>query len=152
AAGLLAMEYERVTRFRLIPLHRSSSEALSLLRQDRVDVAGIHLASSESEAGSARAARSALGDGYLLLRFATWDEGLALHPSTSTASISSLVRSKLRWVGREKGTGARECQDEILGNRRQPQCVAKDHRGVAEAIRCGWADIGVCHRLVTAET
>src|SRR5262245_41464080 len=33
AAGLLAREYERVTGFRLLPLHRSSREALDLLRR-----------------------------------------------------------------------------------------------------------------------
>jgi len=133
AAGLLATEYERVTRFRLIPLHRSSREALNLLRQGRVDVAGIHLATSENE--SARAARAALGDGFSLFRFATWDEGLAVHPSTSASSVTSLLRSKLRWVGRENGTGARECQDQILSNRRRPHRMAKDHRGLTEAIR-----------------
>ena len=29
--------------------------------------------------------------------------------------------------------------------------IAKDHRGVADAIRCNWADIGVCLRLVAEE-
>jgi molybdate-binding protein len=29
--------------------------------------------------------------------------------------------------------------------------MARDHRGVAEAVRCGWADVGVCLRLVSEE-
>ena len=32
-----------------------------------------------------------------------------------------------------------------------PRCVATDHRGVAEAIRSGWADAGVCLRLASEE-
>jgi molybdate-binding protein len=29
--------------------------------------------------------------------------------------------------------------------------VARDHRGVVEAIRSGWADVGVCLRLASEE-
>jgi molybdate-binding protein len=41
--------------------------------------------------------------------------------------------------------------DELLHGRQPPRRVALDHRGVAEAIRCGWADAGVCVRLVSEE-
>jgi len=34
---------------------------------------------------------------------------------------------------------------------RTPRRIAFDHHGVAEAIRCGWADAGVCLRLVAEE-
>jgi molybdate-binding protein/transcriptional regulator with XRE-family HTH domain len=150
AASLIASEYERATGFRLLPLHRSSHEALELLRQGLVHVAGIHLATAKNDSGNARAAKNVLGGGFSLLRFATWDEGLAVQPSTSRSSVNAIVRANLRWVGRESGAGARQCQDEILGNR-QPRRQAKDHRGVAEAIRCGWADVGVCLRLVSEQ-
>ena len=57
-------------------------------------------------------------------------------------------RADLRWVGREDGSGARQCLDELLGGRRKPpRRLASDHRGVAEAVRSGWADAGVCLRL-----
>jgi len=151
AAGLLAREYERTTGFRLIPLERSSREALDLLHRGLVDVAGIHLATSTSDRGNARAARAVLGDGYAHVRFATWEEGLALRATTPASSVTALLRSKARWVGREIGTGARACQDEVLGQRRAPRRIAKDHRGVAEAIRCDWADVGVCLCLVAEE-
>jgi molybdate-binding protein len=150
AAGLIASEYERVTGFRLLPLHRSSREALQLVRRGLVHVAGIHLTTAKNDSGNASAARTVLGEGFSLLRFATWDEGLAIRPSTARSSVSAIVRANLRWVGREPGAGARQCQDEILGNR-QPKRRAKDHRGVAEAIRCGWADVGVCLRLVSEQ-
>src|SRR5262249_33223616 len=63
AAGLLASEYERATGYRLLPLHRSSSASLELLRQGVVHVAGIHLATIDDEAANASAARTVLGDG-----------------------------------------------------------------------------------------
>jgi molybdate-binding protein len=122
---------------------------LDLLHRGSVEVAGIHLATAENDSGNARAAKAVLGDGFVLLKFATWDEGLAVQPSVSKSSVNVLLRKNLRWIGREPGAGARQCQDQILGHRRKPRCIAKDHRGVAEAIRCGWADIGVCHRVVS---
>jgi molybdate-binding protein len=57
----------------------------------------------------------------------------------------------LQWVGREPGSGARQCLDELLEGRRAPRHVAPDHRSVALAIRCGWADAGVCLRLASDE-
>jgi molybdate-binding protein/DNA-binding XRE family transcriptional regulator len=151
AAGLLASDYERTTGFRLLPLHRSSHEALNLLQQGLVHVAGIHLATAKSESGNAREAKAVLGKGFSLLRFATWDDGLALQPSISKSSVTAVVRANLRWIGREPGAGARQCQDEVLGNRRVPRRLAKDHRGIVEAIRGGWADVGVCLRLVSEQ-
>jgi molybdate-binding protein len=42
--------------------------------------------------------------------------------------------------------------DELLGGKgRAPRCQASDHRGVAEAVRSGCADAGVCLRLVSEE-
>jgi molybdate-binding protein/DNA-binding XRE family transcriptional regulator len=148
AAALLASGYEHAAGFRLLPLHRSSRDALNLLRDGQVHVAGIHLATTKNESGNARAAKAVLGNGFSLLRFAIWDEGIAVQPSVSKSSVNAVVRSNLRWIGREPGAGARQCQDELLGDRREPRRTAKDHRGVAEAIRCGWADVGVCLRLV----
>ena len=34
-----------------------------------------------------------------------------------------------------------------MQDRPQPRRLAQDHRGVAEAVRCGWADVGVCVRI-----
>jgi molybdate-binding protein len=41
-------------------------------------------------------------------------------------------------------------QQELLAGR-MPRHVARGHYGVAEAVRSGWADVGVCVRLVTDE-
>jgi molybdate-binding protein/DNA-binding XRE family transcriptional regulator len=151
AAGILASQFARASGFRLLVLHRSSSQALDLLRRGLVDVAGVHLAAAQNPDGNALAAKSALGLGYSLLKLATWQEGLALGAGVAASSVAALVRSRLRWVGREPGSGARLCQDELLQDRRRPRRLATDHRGVAEAIRCGWADVGVCVRLACEE-
>ncbi len=151
AAGLLALQFERLTGFRLLPLYRNSRESLELLRQGLVHIAGIHLASAKEESGNAQAAKTMLGNGFSLLRFAVWEEGLAVRPAVAKTSVKSLVNANLRWIGREPGAGARQCQDEVLGNRRRPRRLAKDHRGVADAILSGWADVGVCLRLVSEQ-
>jgi molybdate-binding protein/transcriptional regulator with XRE-family HTH domain len=151
AAPLLAAELARATHYRLLVVTRSSSEALRLLSRNLVHVAGVHLAKAGQKKGNAGAVRKQLGSGYTLLRVARWQEGLALSPGLGIRSVTGALRKKLRWVGRETGSGARQCLDELLEDREAPRREACDHRGVAEAIRCGWADVGVCVRLVSEE-
>jgi molybdate-binding protein/transcriptional regulator with XRE-family HTH domain len=151
AAGLLAAELARAADIRLIALPRASRTALSLIGQGLVHVAGVHLTAAGKPRGNAAIVRRELGTGYHLLRVARWEEGITFAPGLALASVSAAVGSNLRWVGREDGSGARQCLDEILGDRRPPRRVASDHRGVAEAVRSGWADAGVCLRLVSEE-
>jgi molybdate-binding protein/transcriptional regulator with XRE-family HTH domain len=151
AASLLAGEISRRTDLRVLVLTRSSQQALSLLAQGIVHIAGVHLSSARAQQGNARAVRNRLGSGFTLLRVARWQEGLALPGQSRIRSVSAAVHSKLRWIGREPGSGARQCLDQLLNRQATPRRVAHDHRGVAEAIRCGWADAGVCLRLVCEE-
>jgi molybdate-binding protein/transcriptional regulator with XRE-family HTH domain len=150
AVGLLAAELTRCHGVRLLAFPRSSRQALDLLRQGLVHIAGLHL-DHAGGAGNAAAARTMLGPGYTLLHVAHWDEGVVTDSARGRSSLQSLVRGRLRWVGREPGSGARQCLDEILGNRRRLPLVARDHRGVVEAVRAGWADAGVCLRVVGEE-
>ena len=151
AIGLLASELSRRTSFRLLAFPRSSKEALALLAQGVVHVAGIHLAAVGQHKQNAAAAKEKLKGGFYLLRGARWQEGLALAPGLQLPSIRAAVQSRARWVGRETGSAARELLDELLLDRRPPRRIAYGHRGVAEAVRCGWADLGVCLRLVSDE-
>jgi molybdate-binding protein/DNA-binding XRE family transcriptional regulator len=151
AAGLLAAEYAKNSGFRLLVLSRSSRQALDLLRRKLVDVAGVHLAAARQEHGNAQAVWSELGAGYRLLKVADWQEGLAVSTARKVVTVKSLLRARLRWVGREAGSGARQCQDELLGSRPPPRRLVQDHRGVAAAIRNGWADAGICLELASAE-
>ncbi len=151
ATGLLAAALARAADVRLIALPRSSGTALALLGQGRVHVAGVHLATTEQPGGNAAIVRRELGTGYTLVRVARWEEGIAAATRLRLASVSNAVSSHLRWIGREHGSGARQCLDELFGDRRPPRRLASSHRGVAEAVRCGWADAGVCLRLVSEE-
>lgn len=151
AATLLAMELARRTPYRLVVLPRSSGEALRLLGEKLVHVAGVHLAKAGARRGNAEAVRKKLGTGYNLLHVARWQEGLAISPGAGVSTVRQALKKDLRWVGREPGSGARQCLDELLENRDPPRRIARDHRGVAEAIQCGWADIGVCVKLVSEE-
>lgn len=151
AAVLLASEYAHRTGWRLLVLSRASREALRLLGNGLVHTAGVHLSASSLKAGNARQVRQQLGKGFTLLHVAQWDEGLALGAGTTIKTVQEAIDSSLRWIGRETGSGARQCLDEILENRPTPRRQARNHHGVADAIRNGWADVGVCLRLVAEE-
>lgn len=151
AVGLLAAELARASGVRLLALPRSSRAALALLGSGLVHIAGIHLAPSEHPERNADIVSNELGTGYSLLRVARWEEGITLAPGLQISSVGDAVRSGLHWVGRENGSGARQCLDDLLGPSKVHRRVASDHRGVAEAVRSGWADAGICLRLVSEE-
>jgi molybdate-binding protein/transcriptional regulator with XRE-family HTH domain len=151
AAGLLSSVYKEASGFRLLVLPRSSSQALDLLERGLAHVAGVHLATAANSDGNIAAVHSRFREGMALLRVSGWEEGLVLAPNVDVRTVGSALRARLSWVGRERGSGARQCLDELLAGRPAPRRVAFDHRGVAEAIRCGWAEAGVCHRLAAED-
>lgn len=160
AVSLLGAELARATGFRLIVLLRNSRSALELLARGLVHAAGLHLARADQEGGNADEVRRHVEMGpqaeYRLLRVTDWDEGIALAPGLGLDSVRAAVAAKLRWVEREPGSGAQECLDEVLDRARGKRPAhrlmrARDHRGVAEAIRAGWADAGICLRLTSEE-
>jgi molybdate-binding protein/transcriptional regulator with XRE-family HTH domain len=160
AVGLLAAELAHAANIRLIVVPRSSGAGLELLARGLVHAAGIHLARAEQEGGNGVAVLTylarATGEDFRLLRLADWEEGIALAPALGLTTIRAAVTSRLRWVVREPGSGARQCLDELPGKAARhdparPTLWARDHRGVAEAIRSSWADAGVCLRLTSEE-
>jgi molybdate-binding protein/transcriptional regulator with XRE-family HTH domain len=151
AAGLLAAEYARMTPFRMLVLRRSSREALRLLASGVAHLAGVHFASTSAAEENLALIREIVGKGYRILRVARWEEGLAVSPLVKGTTVRTLLRSRLRWVGREEGSAARACLDEILAGKPSPRRMTRDHRGVAQAIADGWADAGVCLRLASEE-
>lgn len=151
AAGLLASAISRVGEFRTIVLTRSSHQALELLGKGLVHVAGVHLSTKESPQGNRQAVTNRLHGKFKLLRVASWQEGIVLSPGSSLSSVSQVLSARLRWVGREPGSAAQECLNSLLGNRPGPRHVVFDHRSVATSLRAGWADAGICLRLVGEE-
>src|SRR5262249_25753160 len=149
AAGLLASEYARASRCRMIILPRGGGEAIDLLKRGLVHVAGLHLSTLEQPQRNAQTVRSRLGNGFRLVRVADWEEGLALAGGLRVHSTQRIAKSVRRWALRESGSAARECLDELLNH--AAGRTVYSHTAVAEAVRDGWADAGVCVRLAAEE-
>jgi molybdate-binding protein/DNA-binding XRE family transcriptional regulator len=151
AAGLLAAMMNAMTSVRVISFHRSSNEALSLLEEGVIHVAGMHLREMDEPEGNADVVRATMGEGFRLIRGAVWHDGVAVRPGEGLNSLRKLRSPGIRWIGRREGTGARRCQDKIFENRKNPKRNALNHDEVAMAVRMGWVDAGVCHRLTTEQ-
>lgn len=149
AAGLLAAEYARASGFRLIVFQRGGGDAIALLKRGLVHVAGLHRSTPQQPKRNAETVRSALGDGFRLVRVADWQEGLALGADTRSRSPQNVARGVRRWALREAGSAARECLEELQAN--APGRTVHSHAAVAEAVRGGWADAGVCVQLSAEE-
>jgi molybdate-binding protein/DNA-binding XRE family transcriptional regulator len=151
AAGLLAAEYAHASGFRLLVFPRGGRVALELLRQKRVHVAGLHYSTASAPERNAETARAQFGGEGRLLRMAQWESGIALATDDRSRSTESVARRGLRWAARESGSAARECLDELLGRRHFAGREVDGHAAVAEAVRAGWAEAGVCTRFSAAE-
>lgn len=151
ASGFLASLYAASSGLRLITLQSSSRNAVDLLRQGLVHVAGLHLSTQDAPQQNIDVIRESLGDGYQVVRLARWQSGIALKPTSPFRTVRSLINGKANWIGRENGSGARECMNRVLGKKFKPQWTASSHRSVADAIAAGWADAGICTELVSAE-
>lgn len=149
--AILAHELAQRTGVRLLSYFRSSRQALELLKERRVHIAGVHLG-SDSSTGNHAAMHATLGEGYRLVHMATWESGLVTTSERRRPNVAALLNANVRWVGREVGSGARQCLDELLEGKRPIRRIASDHRGVAEAVRSGWADAGVTPRVVASES
>jgi molybdate-binding protein len=136
----------------MIILRRSSRQALELVENGLVHVAGIHLAESRRTGGNEGVLRAmGLRQDLQLLAVAKWEEGIAHAPAVKLRSVKQAASSKVRWIGRQAGAGARRCQDQVLDGRRAPRHTAIDHSDVVASIRSGFVDAGVCVRLVAEE-
>jgi putative molybdopterin biosynthesis protein len=149
--AILAHELAQRTGVRLLSYFRSSRHALELLKAGRVHLAGVHLG-SDASSGNHAAMQATLGEGYRLVHMATWESGLVTTSERRRPNVAALLNANVRWVGREVGSGARQCLDDLLEGKQTIRRIASDHRGVAEAVRSGWADAGVTPRVVACES
>jgi putative molybdopterin biosynthesis protein len=151
AAGLLASEYARASGFRLLVIERSGGAALELLRKGLIHLAGLHRSTPDRPLRNIETVHERLGNGYRLLRAASWQEGLALPVAERSSSSTTIARQCRRWALREKGSAARECLDELLGGQPVSGKPVHGHGAVAEAVRAGWASAGVCVKLTAQD-
>lgn len=139
---------------RVVPLLRSSTEALELLRRGRVHLAGLHLTNADGRATNDQVVRTTLGRGYRLIHQVRWEAGIAVGPARRERTPDALLRAGVRWVNREEGSAARRSLDALLASRRRPagyEHVVRDHRAVTATVSSGWAEAGVCVRAVAGE-
>lgn len=152
-AGLLERELS-ARGVRVIPLLRSSTEALDLLRRGLVHAAGVHFTDAAGRSANDRAVRTAIGSEVRVIHQLRWETGIVLGRSRRERSATALLRANVRWVNREAGSAARQTFDALLAARRRPAGyghVVRDHRAVAATVSSGWAEAGVCVRPAAAE-
>jgi putative molybdopterin biosynthesis protein len=152
--GLLVRDMATRHGVRVVPLLRSSAEALDLLRRGLVHVAGLHLTDASGRSTNDLSVKSALGSGYRLLHQVQWEAGIAVVGARKERTVGALLRANVRWVNREEGSAARRAFDFLLASRRRPSGyghVVRDHRAVSATISSGWAEAGICVKPAAAE-
>jgi len=152
--GLLAHEMAARHDIRVVPLLRSSGEALDLLRRGLVHVAGLHLTDASGRSVNDATVKKSVGAGYRLLHQMRWESGIAVSGGRKEQTASALLRAGVRWVNREEGSAARRALDFLLASRPRPsgyQHVVRDHRSVAATVSSGWAEAGICVKTAAAE-
>ena len=153
-AGLIVHEMAARHGIRVVPLLRSSGEALDLLRRGLVHVAGLHLTDAAGRPANHLSVKATLGSGYRLLHQMQWETGIAVVGARTERTAEALLRANVRWVNREEGSAARRAFDALLASRRRPSGyshVVRDHRSVAATISSGWAEAGICVKPAAAD-
>ncbi len=151
AAAVMAQEYARTNPFRLLVFPRGGRQALDLLKQGLVHVAGVHQSTPDHPHRNAELARSIIRNDVRGIRAAEWSEGLALSSDNPVRSPKAALRTIKRWALREAGSAARACLDELSDGLSLRGRTVSNHAAVAEAVRSGWADGGVCVKLCAQE-
>lgn len=152
--GFLVRALAAARGIRLLPLLRSSAQALDLLRRGLVHAAGVHYTDARGHGANDDVVRRTLGPGYRLIHQLRWDAGIAVWPQRRERTPRALLRAGVRWVNREEGSAARSVFDALLAARRRPSGyhhVVRDHRAVAATVSSGWAEAGLCVRPAAAE-
>jgi len=140
----------------LVVAQRNSSQALALLKQGAIHVAGTHLRDESSGESNLPAihrlfARKAVA----VVSLAVWEEGLVLAPGNpkSIHSVADFARRDVRIVNREPGAGSRIFLDAQLARLgvsgrkvRGYDRLAGGHLPAAWQVRTGDADCCIATR------
>ncbi|MCB9753924.1 MAG: helix-turn-helix transcriptional regulator [Myxococcales bacterium] len=168
-APLLGVLVDRLAagraRGRVHWLPSNSRDALRMLADGEVHVAGIHLTGGASESARpedqhAAIVRRALGErAFHLVRLVRWRQGLATarRGPRRVTGVHDLQRPEIRVAARERGSGARRVLEQALASaglrrgRLRASQTLRDHGAVAQAIALGAADAGVTIESVAAQ-
>ena len=146
--GLLRDELAK-QGIRLLALQRTSRQSLKLLELGLVHIAGIHFGSEQSTTQNLDVATQlSKHSQYKLLRYATWNAGIACSESYNSFSLDRIINMDCRWINRPIGSSARASLDELLKARTSTEQIngyaneARSHQAVATVIQSGAADAG----------
>jgi molybdopterin molybdotransferase/putative molybdopterin biosynthesis protein len=134
----------------LVMLHRNSSDALALLKNHSVHIAGTHLRDAATGESNVAAVTRLLGRSSIaVISFVVWREGIitaAANPKR-IRGVEDLARRDIKLINREPGSGARLLLDTHLtrlgieGRRiRGYNRLASGHVAAAEQVKTGAAD------------
>jgi molybdopterin molybdotransferase/putative molybdopterin biosynthesis protein len=136
--------------------HRNSSEALALLKEGCVHVAGTHLRDPASgESNTAQIGRLFRGNSVAVISFAVWEQGMVVARGNpkSLREVEDLARPGVRIVNREKGAGSRVLLDSSLATAGIKACnvrgydrAAAGHLAAAAEVRSGAVDCCIAPR------
>ena len=102
----------------LVMAHRNSSQALELLKERYIHVAGTHLRDEPSgESNLPDVARLFTRHSVAVVSFAVWEEGIVTAHGNPKAirGVEDLARRDVKIVNREAGAGSRKLLDGRLG-------------------------------------
>jgi len=142
--------------FELVLAHRNSSQALELLKEGSVHVAGTHLRDEASgESNLPAIGRLFSRNAVAVISFAVWEEGIVTARGNPKAirGIEDFARPDIIMVNREAGAGSRNLLDAQLkrlkiGARRVRgyERVAPGHLPAAWRVQTGDADCCIATR------
>jgi molybdate-binding protein/DNA-binding XRE family transcriptional regulator len=134
----------------LVLAHRNSSQALALLRDGCVHVAGTHLRDETSGESNLPAVNRLFSrNSVAVISFAVWEEGIltARGNPKNIRSVEDFGRKDVRIVNREKGSGSRGLLDSRMkqlgmdaGHVRGYDSLAQGHLPAAWQVQSGTAD------------
>lgn len=142
--------------FELVLVHRNSSQALTLLKEGCVHIAGTHLRDEVSgESNVPEVGRLFPKNSVAVVTFAVWEEGIvtARGNPKGIGSIEDVARPDVSIVNREKGAGSRNLLDSHLKRLKIPansvrgyERAASGHLPAAWQVRTGAADCCIATR------
>lgn len=138
----IVARYAHKANVNLVLIHRNSSEALRLVKDGLIHIAGTHLFEKTNP----------IPRSLTVVSFAVWEQGLASR-SIDMKDLTSLTRRGVRFANREQGSGARALLDRKLGslgieNRRIRgyENVSPGHLAAAWQVKTGAADCCIAAR------
>ncbi|MGD9895614.1 MAG: substrate-binding domain-containing protein [Candidatus Methylacidiphilaceae bacterium] len=131
--GLLVERVAVVSRNRLRWVSCSSEDAAAALRAGQTHLAGCHLPSG-AERNNVVLAREALrGFGGVLIRFAQWEEGVAVARGNpmNIHCAEDLTNPRLRFCNRNAGSGSRAFLDDLFRKQGIPGSAVRGYEKTA---------------------